>query len=95
VDRRALALHDVLEVLDVQGAGLLDRLACRAGEDDLGGHQSAQLGLGLRARQTLGLEAPPADPPGAVPGLPTVAVGSHEEPTGSIRAPRHHDHYVA
>jgi hypothetical protein len=106
VDRRALALHDVLEVLDVERAGLLDRLARRAGQHDLGAHQPAQLGLGLRPCQTITgrrptlqpdapLDPPPADPPGAVPGLPTVAVGPDEQLPGSVGATRHHDHYVA
>jgi hypothetical protein len=84
-DRGALALHDVLEVVDVGGARLIDRPARGAGHDDVSRHAAAQLRLGLGARQAVGetgaalqakpaLDAPPANPPRAVPGLATSRI---------------------
>jgi hypothetical protein len=80
--RRALALHDVFEVLQV---GLADGAPLRAGDHGLGGDPSSQLGLGLRACEPVGaagaslgsqaaLDAPPAHPPRAVVGLVPVGV---------------------
>jgi hypothetical protein len=74
LQRRALALHDVLEVLEVELARLGHRVPLRAGDDRLRRDPMAQLGLGLRAGQpvrragpALGSDPPldpsPADPP--------------------------------
>ena len=100
-DRRALALHHVLEVVDVGRAGLLDRPALGAGDDLLCLHAPAQLALGLHARQPVGGPRPalPAElafdprrsgPPFAVAGLAaTIGIRAHVEPAGSVGAFAH------
>jgi len=85
-DRRALTLHDALEVVDVRGAGLLDGAAGGAADDGRVRHQPPQLGLRLRARQAVGhrrpalqaeapLDAPASHAPRPVPGLATGRIG--------------------
>jgi hypothetical protein len=54
LERRALALHDVLQVVEVGVARLGDRAPLGAGHDDLGGDAAAQFRLGLRAREPAG-----------------------------------------
>ena len=106
LDRRALTLHDALEVVDVGAAGLADRAALGSGDDDLGGDPPAQFRLSLcagepvaRASATLGpeapLDAPAADAPGAVVGLAPVAVGTNEQLPGAVGALTHAGNYVA
>jgi hypothetical protein len=62
----------MLEVVDVGGAGILDRPAYGAGHHDIAGHLAAKLCLGLRlsgreqstesAEAKPALDAPAADP---------------------------------
>jgi len=101
LDRRALSLHHVLQVVDVQVAGLGDgaSLAGRA-HDGVLLHAPAHLALGLGAREPIARAArslrsdaalyPPAGGiPLAVPGLPSYAVGLHIKMTGPIGPSAH------
>jgi hypothetical protein len=93
--RRALSLHDELEVLDVRLAGLGHGPPLRAGDHDVGLDPAAQLALGLHARQPVrrprralapdpALDAHTAGPPGPVPALAPAAVATREEPPGAV-----------
>jgi hypothetical protein len=84
-ERRALALHHVLEMIDVGPPGLIDRPPLRARDDAFGLHPSAQFAFGLSTRQPVGrarlalgaeLAFDPGDaqPPGSVPGLRAVRI---------------------
>lgn len=91
LDRRALALLDRGEVLDVARARLREGLPLRPADDD--GtllHAAPQLGFGLGARQALArsrcplgaerpLDTPAPDSPPAVPSLDPVRVRSDRE----------------
>jgi hypothetical protein len=99
LDRRALALHDVFEVVDVFRTGLGDRPLLPARHDDgVGIHAPSQFALGLHAGQAvpatgLALVADPAVGlaaagrlPAPVPALAPARRLSEERPR-PMRAP--------
>jgi hypothetical protein len=99
-DRRRLALHDELQVLDVGLAGLGHGAPLVARQDGVGLDALAQLALGLGAGQPVAggwaalgaeaaLDAHAAGPPRAVPALAPGLVRGHEEPSASVRTPVH------
>src|SRR5271154_6194011 len=100
LDRGALALHHVLQMIDVGAAGLLQCAPGGCGHDDIALDALAQLLLGLRAREAvrgapgapggnLALDARGAGPPRAVPAPRPSRVGSLEETTAAVGAPTH------
>ncbi len=101
LDRGALALHHVLQVIDIGVAGLLQGAPGCSGHDHVALDPLAQLLLSLsacepirrarRALQTdLALHTRAADPPRAVPADAPGRVGSLEEPAAAVGAPTGH-----
>jgi hypothetical protein len=101
LDRGALALHHVLQVIDVDAAGLLQCAPGGCGHDDVALDPLAQLLLGLGARESvrgargalggdLAFDARAAGPPRAVPAHLPSRVGSLEETPAAVGAPTGH-----
>src|SRR5665213_2001866 len=100
LDRGALALHNVLEVVDVGAAGLLQRAPGGARHDHVALDALAQLLLRLGAREPvrsarrplggdLALDARAARPPRAVPAHPPSLVGHLEQTPAAVGASTH------
>jgi hypothetical protein len=95
LDRGVLALHDVLQVIDVGAAGLLDGSPGRSGNDHVALDPLAQLLLSLRTCQPvrialgalepeLALHARTARPPRAIPADTPGLVRDLEEPPTAV-----------